>query len=216
MWVRAGRTRKITIKVTLDDNQNTICVEDNAGGLPKSELQFIVGPGQTGSTPTDETIGIFGVGTKRAVVALAQDIKISTRHGKEQTYQVDFDEKWLEEEDWELPLYQVDNIDPGTTLVELQKLRVKITDEAIEQLRDHLSATYAKFLSAQGVTISLNGKALTPKFFDGWSYPPGYEPRRYHGDLQTGDGRTVRVEAIAGLSDEFEPGGRRVRCLLLL
>ena len=207
VWVRGGRKSKIAIKVTLDDDQNTICVEDNAGGLPKSELQYIVGPGQTGSAPTDETIGIFGVGTKRAVVALAQDIKISTRFGNEQTYQVDFDEKWLDEEDWELPLYQVDNIGPGTTLVELQKLRIKISNEAIEHLREHLQATYAKFLSASGVMITLNGKRLTPQFFDGWSYPPGYEPRRYHGDLTTADGRVVHVEALAGLSDESSPAG---------
>ena len=41
----------------------------------------------------------------------------------------------------DLPLYQVGSIDPRTTVVELQKLRVRIIDEAIEQLRDHLSET---------------------------------------------------------------------------
>lgn len=207
VWVRGGRRSKVSIKVTLNSDQNIICVEDNAGGLRRSELVYIVGPGQTGSTPTDETIGIFGVGTKRAVVALAQDVKISTRFGSDVTFQVDFDEKWLEEEDWELPLYQVDNIAPSTTIVELQKLRVKISDEAIDQLREHLSVTYAKFLITSGVSISLNDKALKPQFFDGWSYPPGYEPRRYHGVLKTAEGRDVRVEAIAGLSDESSPAG---------
>ncbi len=205
VWVRSDRTSAITIVITLDCDQMTICVEDDAGGLPKSELSFIVGPGQTGSAPDDETIGIFGVGTKRAVVALAQDIKISTRYGKEKTYQVDFDDAWLKNDNWELPLYQIDDIDPGTTLVELQKLRVQIDDDAIEQLRDHLSATYAKFLSAESVTIKLNGVPLVPMFFDNWSYPPGYEPRRYHGNLSTADEQVVRVEAIAGLSNESSP-----------
>lgn len=205
VWIRGGRASQITIVITLDSDQQTICVEDNAGGLPKSELRFIVGPGQTGSAPDDETIGIFGVGTKRAVVALAQDIKISTRCGKEKTYQVDFDETWLEDDDWELALYQVDNISPGTTLVELQRLRVRIDDEAIAQLRDHLSATYAKFLSVDSVTITLNGVALVPRFFDNWSYPPEYEPRRYYGKLPTADGRVVRVEVTAGLSSESSP-----------
>ncbi|MHC2317545.1 hypothetical protein ACVIHC_004591 [Bradyrhizobium diazoefficiens] len=207
VWVRAGRRSKVAVEVTLNSDQNIICVEDNAGGLRRTELRYIVGPGQTGSAPTDETIGIFGVGTKRAVVALAQDVKISTRFGNDDTFQVDFDENWLEEEDWELPLYQVDNIAPSTTIVELQKLRVKISDEVIDQLREHLSVTYAKFLSTNGVSISLNGKALKPQFFDGWSYPPGYEPRRYHGVLKTAEGRDVRVEAIAGLSDESSPAG---------
>jgi len=204
VWVRGGKVSDISIKITIDADQKTICVEDNAGGVPKSELKFIVGPGQTGSTLNDETIGIFGVGTKRAVVALAQDIKISTRFGRGRTYQVDFDEKWLEDEDWELPLYQIDDIGPGTTLVELQKLRVQINEEAIEMLGDHLGATYAKFLSPK-VSITLNGTPLKPRLFEGWSFPPGYEPRRYKGQLSTADGKTVRVSALAGLSNESSP-----------
>jgi hypothetical protein len=93
------------------------------------------------------------------VVALAQDIKITTRHLGEPTYQVDFDDQWLSDDDWRLPVYEVDPIDKGTTFVELQKLRLTVTDEEIEQLRDHLGATYAKFLSNQSVAINLNGKA---------------------------------------------------------
>ena len=127
VWVRGGRSSSIEIEISISIDQKTISVSDNAGGLPKSELGFIVGPGQTGSTSADETIGIFGVGTKRAVVALAQDIKIKTRHGHSATYQVDFDDDWLQDEDWELPVYQVDNVDPGTTVVELQKPHVPIS-----------------------------------------------------------------------------------------
>src|SRR5258708_3218086 len=71
VWVRGGRASTITISITLDKGQQTITVEDDAGGFKKSELRYLVAPGETGSIPTDETIGIFGVGTKRAVVALA-------------------------------------------------------------------------------------------------------------------------------------------------
>ena len=99
IWVRRRRARKICIKIILDKRQQAITVEDDAGGLPKSELRYIVGPGQTGSKPTDETIGIFGVGTKRAVVALAQGIKIKTRRGKQLTCQIDFDDSWLASDD---------------------------------------------------------------------------------------------------------------------
>src|SRR5258708_7050038 len=107
VWVRAGRAKAIAIDIDLNKMQQTITVKDDAGGLAKSELRYIVGPGQTGTSSTDETIGLFGVGTKRAVVALAQDIKIKTRYGKENTYQVEFDDHWLTDDDCELPLYQV-------------------------------------------------------------------------------------------------------------
>src|SRR5882672_2081377 len=92
VWVRGGKAKEIIVKITLDKGQQTITVEDNAGGLAKSDLRYIVGPGQTGTSPTDETIGIFGVGTKRAVVALAQDIRIRTRYKKEKTHEVEFDD----------------------------------------------------------------------------------------------------------------------------
>ena len=205
VWVRAKKTSQIEIAITLDKGQQFITVSDNAGGLPKKELRFIVGPGQTGAKPTDETIGIFGVGTKRAVVALAQDIKITTRHSSEPTYQVDFDDQWLSDDDWKLPVYEVDALRKGTTVVELQRLRLGITDNAIEQLRDHLGATYAKYLSDKRVSITLNGTSVSPQFFEDWSYPPSYAPRRYTGTLKTEDNREVRVEVIAGLTKESSP-----------
>lgn len=204
VWVRGKRAKPIGINIVLDRAQQTITVEDNAGGLPRADLRFIVGPGETGTNPTDETIGIFGVGTKRAVVALAQDIKIRTRYPKEQTFQVDFDDAWLDDDDWELPVYEVNEIPEGKTIVELTKLRSSITEEDIGHLKEHLRTTYAKFLNNQAVTIKLNGEALSPLVFDDWAYPPKYAPRNYKGTLDSEFG-DIRVEALAGLTTESSP-----------
>ncbi len=205
VWVRGRKAKDILIKIALDKRQQIITVEDNAGGLDKPELRYIVGPGQTGTSPTDETIGIFGVGTKRAVVALSQDIKIKTRYSNGKTYQVEFDDEWLKDDYWKLPLYETDKIDAGTTIVELQKLRIPITDDAISQVREHLSATYAKFLKNQRVKLKLNDQTIVPQFFDNWAYPPKYPPHRYTGTLKAEDDRAIRVEVLAGLSNESSP-----------
>lgn len=205
VWTRGGRRGSINIQVWLDPDQGTIRVEDNAGGLPRRELRYIVGPGQTGTSPTDETIGIFGVGTKRAVVALARDVTIRTRYGSGDTYQVEFDDAWLDDEEWELPLFRVDNIEAGTTQVELQKLRVKLSAEAVDHLNKHLGAVYANFIIKSGVTLKLNGRTIKERFFDDWSYPPGYEPHRYTGQLPLPNERPVQVEVVAGLSSESSP-----------
>src|SRR5262249_18727320 len=121
------------------------------------------------------------------------------------TYQVAFDESWLENDEWELPLYEVDQISPRTTIVELQKLRVQITDEAIDLLKDHLSATYAFFLKNNKVEIQLNDTALSPKYFENWAYPPKYGPRRFKGLLKTEDDQEIQVKVIAGLARESSP-----------
>lgn len=205
VWIKAGKLKPIEISVQLDERQQAITVTDNAGGLARADLRYIVGPGHSGTTVTDMTIGIFGVGTKRAVVALAQDIKIKTRHGKAKTYEVDFDDTWLEDEDWELPVYEVDDIGAGTTVVELSRLRLQLSTESIAHLQEHLGATYARFLQGRAVTIRVNVQALKPQFFEDWAYPPKYGPRKYYGKLKTEDHRDVTVEVIAGLSRESSP-----------
>ena len=207
IWVKNGKDALINIQIDINKDQQTIRISDNAGGVKKEDMRFIVGPGQTSNLPTEEVIGIFGVGTKRAVVALAQDVKITTRHGKDKTYLVEFDDEWLQTEDWELPLYEVEEIPEGTTIIELQKLRFNATDEGITQLKEHLETTYARFLTNNQVNIKLGQYQLKPRVFANWAYPPDYEPRRYIGSLSTQDGKKVSVEVTAGLSLESSPAG---------
>lgn len=205
MWTRNGRHGAVNISVTLDNYHNRIVVEDDAGGIEKDNLTFIVGPGQSGSNPTDDTIGIFGVGTKRAVVALAKDVRITTRVTGGKTYQIMFDDKWIDHEDWALPLFEVDDVIEGRTRVELSRLRVGIGPREEELLRDHLGATYAKFLTMPDVVLTLDDEPIAPRFFDQWSYPPNYEPSRYFGGMRTPAGREIALEVVAGLSSESSP-----------
>lgn len=205
IWTEGGRTGKLAVKIDLDKDQQTIRITDDAGGVRESELNSLVAPGQTLKKPNEETIGIFGVGTKRAVVALAQDIRISTRHGEEGSFRVEFDDSWLQSEDWDLPYYEVDEIPRRTTIVELQRLRIRITDDAINHLKRHLSATYARFLENKNSTITVNDTRITPLKFDNWAYPPKYPPQRYRGVLTTEEGLEIKVAMVAGLSTESSP-----------
>lgn len=206
VWVRAGRKAKVTIRIALDEDQKTICVEDNAGGVPRAQLRVIVAPGHTGSTGGDEIIGFFGVGTKRAMVALAQDIKVTTRAGVGPTHRVEFDDPWIDDESsWDLDIYEVDELPKGTTRVDLARLRVALNRESIDGLRRHLGATYAKFLADDKVEILVNGERAEPELFDNWAYPPNYLPHRYLGEVKCDDGSVVQVEVLAGLSDESSP-----------
>lgn len=207
IWVTNGCQSTLQVDITLDKDQQRIHVSDNAGGIDESNLSFVVGPGHTGNLETQPTIGIFGVGTKRAVVALAQEVRIRTmQRGK--TYEVDFDDDWLKQDgNWELPYYEVDNIPPGTTQIELTKLRRPLSDDTISQLTKHLGATYAKFLKKRKVRICLNGDPIPPVIFEDWSYPPQYEPRIYTGTIKAQDGNSVEIEAVAGLATESSPAG---------
>ncbi|TCA23614.1 hypothetical protein E0H70_28185 [Rhizobium leguminosarum bv. viciae] len=205
VWTRSERKNSIKIDVELDDDARIIKVIDNAGGVKPYELKYIVAPGESGSDPTDETIGIFGVGTKRAVVALAKQVRVTTRFEEGVTNQIEFDDQWLEDENWSLPLYETSAIDPHTTIVELQNLRVSIGPDQQRMLRGHLAATYAKFLALDEVDLRLNGDPIEPRLFDKWSYPPGFEPRHYHGSITSPKKRTVKIDVVAGLSNQSSP-----------
>jgi hypothetical protein len=207
-WVKAGKTTPLKIEVDLDENQQSILIRDNAGGVKKDDMKVIVGPGQTTNLPTDPVIGIFGVGTKRAVIALAQEIRITTRHLKEGTYQVEFDDSWIKsDESWKLPLYEVDTIDEWTTIISLKGLRIHVDQAGNSNLKTYISETYARFLKSADLSIIVNHEKIQPKNFENWAYPPDYQPRRYFGELPTENGEIVNVEIIAGLSKESSPTG---------
>ena len=206
IWVKNKKKAPLNITIELEKDQQIIRICDDAGGVKQSDLSNIVAPGQTSNTKTDEIIGIFGVGTKRAVVALAQDIKITTCYGKSGTFQIEFDEKWLGTDNWNIDVCEVDDISVGTTIIELKKLRIKLTEENISNLKDHLEATYGKFLEDQNIIIKINSEMpLCTKKFDQWAYPPNYPPHRFTGDLHTDEGKDVKVEIIAGLTTKSSP-----------
>jgi DNA mismatch repair enzyme (predicted ATPase) len=204
-WTKNKKPKCLIVKIIFDTNQQTIKVLDNAGGVKKSEIPYLVGPGQTSNTLDDETIGFFGVGTKRAVVAMAQEIRIISRYKNDCSYGIEFDDGWLETEEWELPLYEFDQISPETTIIEMQKLRFQITDDTISQLKEHLATTYAMFLDDSNLKIMVDSECIKPITFENWSYPGEYSPREYKSNINFADGKKVTVKVIAGLSNESSP-----------
>lgn len=196
----------VIISIELDENQKLITVTDNAGGIKKSELHCIVGPGQTSNVPTEEIIGIFGVGTKRAVVALGQDITIISRFKSQEAYLLEFDDDWLnEEENWELPYYKVDGVPENNTIVRIQRLRIHIDGNVIALLKRNLGAVYARFINDAKVQLSVNGDKIRAISFEDWAYPPKYPPHKYVSHIRTPEGDVVNVEILAGLIKESSP-----------
>src|ERR1051325_9690480 len=85
LWTKRKRV-DLEVQIHLDDRQQTISIEDNAGGIEESKLDHIVSPGKTTNEVSDDVIGYFGVGSKRAVVALAEEIAIHTRFENERSF----------------------------------------------------------------------------------------------------------------------------------
>lgn len=201
LWSKNKR-EDLRVTITLDDQQKSISIEDNAGGIEEARLDHIVSPGKTSNDIHDDVIGYFGVGSKRAVIALAQDISIHSRFEHDKAYSVRFDEDWItKDESWLLPYDDSPrDLCPFTTLIELNRLRVRLTEQSIEELKAHLREVYAKFID-RGASITVNGEELeSTNFDDDWTYPPNLSPTKFSMSIPFED-RTVDVEITSGLID---------------
>ncbi len=122
IWLLNKKSKPLQIGLEIDLHSNTIVISDNAGGVKESELSFLISPGASSNKENENIIGMFGVGSKRAVVALARNVKIKTRHRRKKTFQIDIDDDWLESDSWDMPIYEISNIPENTTVIELGSL----------------------------------------------------------------------------------------------
>ena len=207
LYLKGPQNYPIYIRIDLDLERQAIRIEDNAGGVAEPNLDLLIRPGGTTNDRDEEIIGIFGVGSKRAVIALAEAVTICSRHKSGKTFSIDIDNDWLRDEAWQLPAYETEPIQEQTTIVELRTLRKPINEENLQSLRSHLSQTYARFLSRRKFNLLINGVGLSPSMFDKWAFPPTYGPREIAFEFSTEDQRKVNGEMVGGLISEKEPGG---------
>ncbi|MGZ3237150.1 MAG: ATP-binding protein [Burkholderiaceae bacterium] len=201
LWSKSKDT-KLIIRIVVDESQQSILIEDNAGGIEESKLDHVVSPGKTTNDISDGVIGYFGVGSKRAVIALAQEISIHSRFSNKKSYTVKLDEHWITNDaSWNLPYTESNtSLQPNTTLIELNRLRMRITTEDTTALKRHLAEVYAKFLD-NGAEIKVNDSKITPiNFDDQWSYPPNFCPSKFSSTISLED-RNIEIEMLSGLID---------------
>lgn len=198
VWSRQGRVGVPKIEMFLDADRQLISILDHSGGVQEKDLKVLVAPGGSKNNPTAELIGIFGVGSKRAGIALGEKVEIKTRFQGERSLELDIDKNWLETDDWELAAYEIPDIEPNTTRIDISHLRKPFAKADVGDLRAHLGETYSWFLQ-NGCVIEVNGTAIEPLTFNHWAYPPDYLPKQanFVADFEK-DGK-VTCEIVAGL-----------------
>jgi hypothetical protein len=214
LWMLAGRAKPLFIDVLLDAERQFISVSDDAGGVKQDELRLLVVPGGSRNDPDAETIGIFGVGGKRAGIALGEQVEIRTRYKRQQSYQLDINKEWLDIDEWEMPVYSIPNIEPGTTRVEVSRLRKPLSEANVSDITVHLQETYAWFLH-EDCTIAVNGTPLASIDFDHWAYPEGFAPRAIGFKITLGSEQveaTITAGLITDRNSETENYGVYVYC----
>jgi hypothetical protein len=206
LWVLSKGKKAPTIEVNLDVDRQIIRVCDTAGGIGKADLRLLLSPGGSKNDPAAQIIGIFGVGSKRAVIALGERVELRTRVRGQSTFQIDITKEWLESADWEMALYEVPDIDPDRTEIDITQLRRALTDEDVAQVTSHLSEVYSSFIH-RGCSILVNGAPVNPSDFALWAYPPEFPPRTTKFQVASAPDGVVTVSISAGLILDRDPEG---------
>lgn len=204
LWIANEKKTSLEIQVALDADRQLIQVKDNAGGVNEENAELLIAPGASRNSTGHELIGIFGVGGKRAGIALGEMVEIRTRHARGKSVQIDLTREWIESPDWDLDIYEIPEIESGTTTVDITKVRQSFTEQDVEQIGKHLGETYGRFID-QGCLLSLNGKPVESISFDKWAYPPEYPPREARFSIEPSSGDFLNVVLSAGLIRDRDP-----------
>ncbi|MFC6641110.1 MULTISPECIES: ATP-binding protein [Sulfitobacter] len=199
-WMSTGKPSGTIIRLFLDTERQLIAVRDNAGGVPVDQLRLLIAPGATRPLDAENLIGNFGVGGKRASVALGEHVVISSRNKQRDSFQIEITRDWLADEDWKIDVNQIPNIDPNTTNVRISEVRQNFTQTDLDDLYQHLEATYAVFIQ-QGCELHLNGRPVGVTVYDNWAFPPDYSPKQMAFEIRPSDSdsRSLKVKVTGGL-----------------
>ncbi len=159
------------VKIRL--SEKNFLIEDNCGGIPRNVARNYAF--KMGREPDDdrdrenETIGMYGVGMKRAIFKMGRDAIVRTRY-EDDSFEVPISSEWLDNKNWEpLPIMTIEKptqlSSPGT-VIEVQNLYPGVAkhftnDAFINELTTSLSEHFTMFLH-RGLVISVNDAPVVP------------------------------------------------------
>jgi Histidine kinase-, DNA gyrase B-, and HSP90-like ATPase len=149
-------------------------IEDNCGGIPREVAKnYAFKMGRDADDERDsesETIGMYGVGMKRAIFKMGREALVRTRHGAD-TFEVPISSSWLEAKGWDpLPILDPTTAretlpEPGTT-IQVKQLyegvaRHFANESFVNDVKNAIAEHFTMFLQ-WGLRLELNGASIEP------------------------------------------------------
>ncbi len=169
----AGPSAKISKRlgkpvVDIELSTERFRIIDNCGGIPlQSALTDVFRIGRTIDS-TEASLGVYGIGLKRALFKIGKRVKIRSRT-TEDGFEVDLNlEEWSHDDDnWDIPLRAVRGVknrdEAGTEIIieDLNPAIVMRLEDGLfrKRLSDLIATTYSLFLQGY-ITIRLGGKSI--------------------------------------------------------
>ena len=175
-----GATRQLKGKVSKSDaykgyetrltiSAKSFDITDNCGGIPESAVKdaFLLGRPKIDKDKGIPTIGVYGIGMKRAIFKIGREAEVESR-SSDGAFAVSYTSDWLdpESDDWDLPIRPVKNsVKKGVTIV-IPTLKKEIAKQfgnsAFHNLLRSAIAEHFGYLIQKGFSIYVNGEKIRP------------------------------------------------------
>ena len=153
-------------------DKRSFSIADNCGGIPWDlhEYAFRMGSAPDRKTEVPGTVGVYGIGMKRAMFKIGESCVISTKNGRD-SYEVRITPAWMsDEEEWDIPVSaaKAPATEDGTTIV-VGDLRGGIQKRFSEDAKaftaelERMVATHYAFIIDKGFEVRINGKPVKPR-----------------------------------------------------
>lgn len=145
-------------------------IVDNCGGIERKlaeEYAFRFGRRDKNRDDNLATVGVYGIGMKRAIFKLGTNCVIESKHGEDQ-FTVTIDKNWIEEDtNWELDLSDsAPNLNNSGTTITIDQLHQPVQiafeptkDGFIEDFNKIVQRHYS-YIIEKGFEIKINSKSI--------------------------------------------------------
>jgi hypothetical protein len=152
-------------------NEREFTIEDNCGGIPTQlarASEFRMGRVDPTIDAGLATVGVYGIGMKRAIFKLGRESTVESRTDSER-FTVEISRTWMEDDrDWELPISEGQaSLDQAGTRITVKQLRDGVprllSDETdfVEDLKKTIAAYYGLIIE-KGFDVKVNDGKIEP------------------------------------------------------
>lgn len=157
----------------IDFDKDTFTIQDNCGGIPWNlhEYAFRMGPSPDRPLRPEGSVGVYGIGMKRAIFKMGKDCLISTQNEND-NYEIEIKPEWIDDESengWQIPVRASKKSmkEDGTTIV-IGDLYPGIATRFGENIKSfqaelkRMVATHYAYIIDKGFDVQINGDPIKP------------------------------------------------------
>ncbi len=194
--------------VSISMSKDGFSIEDNCGGIPRDiarKYAFKMGREKNDSRDSNsETIGMYGVGMKRAIFKMGKNAVVATSHDDDQ-FKVEITPEWLNDSEWgELSIVDLTDSEKFTnsgTVINVNQLYPGVAKHFensgfVNGLNKSIGEHFSNFIK-KGLTINVNDEKVIPILVEVLTSEDPNAPAPYVYKKDLGD---VTISIIVGLN----------------